>query len=160
LAAREYIKRRGERCNCIRCREVRGSKIDPETLRREDMIYRAERAEEHFLSFVTPDDRLAGFLRLSLPLDGGIETGLADLRAAAIVREVHVYGQALPVGEEKVGAVQHIGLGTDLLQQAEGIARERGFNRLAVIAAVGTRLYYQARGFERGEFYMFKDLES
>jgi elongator complex protein 3 len=152
------LKRRGERCNCIRCREVRGTKIDPETLRFDLLVYRAEQADEQFLSYVTPDDRLAGFLRLSLPLDGGIETGLVDLRGAAIVREVHVYGQSLPVGGEKEGAVQHIGLGTDLLQRAEEIARDHGFRRLAVIAAVGTRRYYQARGFERGDLYMVKEL--
>ena len=72
-----------------------------------------------FLSFVTPEDRLAGFLRLSLPGPQSPRTGLADLEGAAIIREVHVYGQSLPVGAEQAGAAQHTGLGTRLLEQAE-----------------------------------------
>jgi elongator complex protein 3 (tRNA carboxymethyluridine synthase) len=160
MDAQRELKRRGEYCCCIRCREVRGKKINPDTLQLADLIYRAEAAEEHFISFVTPDNRLAGFLRLSLPADGAPEVGLADLAGAALIREVHVYGQSLPLGEEKEGAAQHIGLGTDLLSHAEEIAREQGFHRLAVISAVGTRRYYQSRGFERGKLYMVKELET
>ncbi|MDP3449912.1 MAG: tRNA uridine(34) 5-carboxymethylaminomethyl modification radical SAM/GNAT enzyme Elp3, partial [Anaerolineaceae bacterium] len=73
-------------------------------------------------------------------------------------REVHVYGQSLAVGAEKTGAAQHIGLGTALLLEAERIARSKGFSKMAVIAAIGTRLYYEGRGFNRGEIYMIKDL--
>jgi elongator complex protein 3 len=159
MDVQNLMKARGTGCQCVRCREVRGSQIDPETLGLDDLVYSAERAEEHFISFATPDDFLAGFLRLSLPAKGGQETGLSDLETAAIIREVHVYGQSLEVGEEKRGAAQHIGLGTELLKQAEAIARAQGFRRLAVIAAVGTRKYYEARGFRRGDLYMVMDLE-
>ena len=58
----------------------------------------------------------------------------------------------------KKGAAQHAGLGTRLLEQAESMAREKGFDRLAVISAVGTREYYLERGFERGELYLVKNL--
>jgi elongator complex protein 3 len=124
----------------------------------EDLVYEADHAEEHFLSFVTPGDRLAGFLRLSLPRSKAPETGLADLEGAAIIREVHVYGQSLPVGSERRGAAQHIGLGTELIERAEAIARDKGFRRVAVISAVGTRLYYEGRDYRRGDLYMVKDL--
>lgn len=154
------LERRGERCECIRCREVRGQTVDPDELRSDDLVYQAGGAEEHFLSFVTPEDRLAGFLRLSLPGPASPWTGLSDLEGAAIIREVHVYGQSLAVGDEKPGAAQHAGLGTRLIEQAEDIARSRGFARLAVISAVGTRLYYLRRGFERGEFYLVKKISS
>lgn len=153
------MERRGTRCQCVRCREVRGKPIDPETLSLHDLVYPAAYAEEHFLSFDTPEDRLAGFLRLSLPLRDAPDTGMADLDGAALIREVHVYGQSLPVGYERDGAAQHIGLGTRLLREAERIAREKGYRRLAVIAAVGTRQYYLDRGFERGELYLVKSLE-
>jgi len=83
---------------------------------------------------------------------------LKDLDSAALIREVHVYGQSLPVGAEKEGAAQHAGLGTRLLQEAERVAKGKGFNRMAVISAVGTRGYYQERGFERGELYLTKTL--
>jgi elongator complex protein 3 len=85
---------------------------------------------------------------------------MPDLQGAALIREVHVYGQALAVGSENPGAAQHAGLGTQLIQAAEEIGRERGFQRLAVIAAVGTRQYYLERGFERGEDYLVKFLGS
>jgi len=124
----------------------------------DDLIYATDFAEEHFISYVTPDDKLAGFLRLSLPLAEAPQTGLADLEDAAIIREVHVYGQSLKVGQEREGAAQHSGLGTDLLQQAEEIARAEGFTRLAVISAIGTRRYYLERGFERGQLYLVKEL--
>jgi len=45
-----------------------------------------------------------------------------------------------------------------LIEEAESIARAKGFHRLAVIAAVGTRAYYAGRGFDLGELYMFKTL--
>jgi elongator complex protein 3 len=69
-----------------------------------------------------------------------------------------VYGQTLGVGREQHGAAQHIGLGTTLLQKAEEIARAHGFRRLAVISAIGTRKYYEARGFQRGQLYMVKEI--
>jgi elongator complex protein 3 len=151
------MKRRATRCQCVRCREVRGKPIHAESLDLDDMVYRAGLAEEHFISFVTPDDKLAGFIRLSLPGRDSPPTGIGDLSGAALIREVHVYGQSLPVGSEKKGAAQHAGLGTRLLEEAESIARANGFERLAVISAVGTREYYLGRGFERGELYLIKD---
>ncbi len=152
------MERRGQHCRCIRCREVREEPVQPQALEFQDLTYFADGAEEHFLSFVTPQDRLAGFLRLSLPQEDAVDLGIADLAGAALIREVHVYGQSLPVGAERQGAAQHIGLGTRLLQEAEALARARGYQRLAVIAAVGTRRYYLERGFYRGALYLLKDL--
>jgi len=154
--ALEELKRRGQRCQCVRCREVRGQKIDPSALTRRDTVYQAANAEEHFLQIVTPDDRLAGFLRLSLPAADAPDLAVEDLVSAALIREVHVYGQSLEVGAEQDGAAQHIGLGTSLLAWAGEIARAHGYESLAVIAAIGTRKYYESRGFARGELYMVK----
>ncbi len=152
------MRRRGTRCNCIRCREVRAQDVETDSLKLEDLFYAADGAEEHFLSFVTPEDKIAGFLRLSLPDPDSPSTDMTDLAEAAIIREVHIYGQSLLVGEEGNGAAQHAGLGTRLLKEAKKIAGERGFRRVAVIAAVGTRKYYLERGFERGELYLVKAL--
>jgi elongator complex protein 3 len=137
---------------------VRGKAVHPELLKLDDMVYQAGAAQEHFISYITPDDKLAGFLRLSLPGKDSPETGLSDLDGAALIREVHVYGQSLPVGAEKQGAAQHSGLGTRLLEKAEAVAKEHGFQRMAVISAVGTRGYYLERGFERGKLYLTKRL--
>ena len=154
----EELKRRGERCQCVRCREVRGQPVHVDTLRGDELVYPADGAEEHFLSFVSPEDRLAGFLRLSLPRPGAPDIGQPELMGAALIREVHVYGQSLAVGEDQDGAAQHAGLGRRLIQWAEQISRESGYRRLAVISAVGTRHYYQRQGFRRGSLYMLKDL--
>ncbi|MHB1482678.1 MAG: elongator complex protein 3, partial [Bellilinea sp.] len=123
-----------------------------------DRVYPAPCTEEHFLHYLTPEGRIAGYLRLSLPADGAPDLGMDDLNGAALIREVHIYGQSLPVGGEQEGAAQHIGLGTRLLEEAERISLQQGFGRLAVIAAVGTRRYYQARGFDHGELYLVKDI--
>ena len=152
------LARRGTECRCIRCREIRGERVLPGELRLRDLEYRAGAAEEHFLSYVTKGDRLAGFLRLSLPGADSPDVSLRDLQAAAIVREVHVYGQSLEVGADQDGAAQHVGLGTRLMREAEAIARRAGYDRLAVISALGTRGYYDKLGYELNETYMVKDL--
>ena len=180
----------GTKCECLRCREVRGKKIEIEKLKLDDLVYETSPhpnlppqgeginslvqgankfsplrgelegggSEEHFISFITPEDQVAGFLRLSIPQKNAPKTGMADLDGAAIIREVHVYGQSLEVGAEKSGSAQHAGLGTRLLEYAEQVANAHGFGRIAVIAAVGTRGYYLNRGFERGELYLIKEI--
>lgn len=154
----QRMAEKGTQCRCVRCREIRGGDVELEKLILDDHSYATPGAEEHFLSFVMPEDKLAGFLRLSLPNKSSSITGLADLEQAAIIREVHVYGQSLEVGADQQGAAQHIGLGTQLLEAAERIAKAAGFSRLAVIAAIGTRRYYAGRGFELGQSYMTKAL--
>lgn len=173
--AREEMLRRGNVCRCIRCREVRGQQVEAGQLVLADFTYHAAWAEEHFLQFVTPDNQIAGYLRLSLPDEHNparrarmpqdalerqqaLLERIPDLQGAALIREVHVYGQSLGVGEELSGAAQHRGLGRQLIERAEEIARAQGFGRLAVISAIGTRMYYENRGFERGELYQVKKL--
>jgi len=154
----DELKRRGMKCQCVRCREVKSKSVHTDALKIDDLVYQAGAAEEHFISYITPDDKLAGFVRLSLPGNVSPETGISDLNGAALIREVHVYGQSLPVGAEKAGAAQHAGLGTRLLEEAEHIAKAKGFGRIAVISAVGTRGYYLGRGYERGELYLVKTI--
>jgi len=156
----QIMKERGTRCQCIRCREVKGKPVDSSTLRLDDQTYKAGFAEEHFISFITEDDGLAGFIRLSLPKAGSPATNISEIDGAALIREVHVYGQSLEVGSEKTGAAQHAGLGTRLLEEADRLAKENGYKKIAVIAAVGTRNYYLDRGFERGDYYLVKKLDS
>jgi elongator complex protein 3 len=159
------LKARGQTCGCIRCHEVRGKVIIHQNLRIEDFTYQAAEAEEHFLNYRTLDGQIAGYLRLSLPdhrpltmdhSQSSIVAAIPELTGCALVREVHIYGQAVGIGQEQSGAAQHSGLGTQLLETAEAIAREKGFNKLAVISAIGTRKYYESRGFERGELYQIK----
>jgi elongator complex protein 3 len=69
-----------------------------------------------------------------------------------------VYGQSLEIGEASPGRAQHSGLGKQLIERAVQIARERGYQKLAVISAVGTREYYRKRGFEDGGLYQVRTL--
>jgi len=87
-------------------------------------------------------DRLAHIWRLTI----------GELRAA------NKYGPALEIGEEGEGKAQHAGLGTRLIERAAQIVREAGLERLAVIAATGTREYYRARGFELDELYRVRQM--
>ena len=145
----------GLTCRCIRCREVREGPVEPESLRPTVTTYETDGTVEHFLAYETAEGRLAGFLRLSFPQ---VEPEMEELHGCAVVRELHVYGPALPLGERKEGRPQHIGLGTRLLEEAATRAREAGYRGLAVIAAVGTRPYYRERGFRPAGSYMKRDL--
>lgn len=159
------LEKRGQQCRCIRCREIRHEAVEEESLTLTVNTYipgtvaGEAGSMEHFLSFVTPGDRIAGYLRLSLPAGSTlIQSVIPDLREAAIIREVHVYGQSLPVGGLQRGAAQHTGLGTRLIREAARLASDAGYRRLAVISALGTRAYYAKRGFTEGSLYQVMEM--
>ena len=155
----QEMKKRGSSCQCIRCREIRKGKIDDRNLVLDDQVYKAGWAEEHFLSYNTQDDHILGFLRLSLPSANHFFP-VEELQDAAIIREVHVYGQSVELGGEGSGSVQHRGLGSSLIEKAAEIALSNGYRKLTVISAVGTREYYAARGFTLTDLYMVRDLRT
>jgi elongator complex protein 3 len=149
---------RGLRCQCIRCREVRRDKVQPDDLSLKLETYETDATTEHFLSFETEDDKLAGFLRLSLPHKDAPHP-LPELENHAMIREVHVYGPALNLGEDSSGEAQHIGLGSELIDKAKAMAREAGYDKIAVISAIGTREYYaKHHNFVMNGLYMTADL--
>ncbi len=139
----------------IRAREIRGKAVSQDALHLDELWYDSGIGEDVFMQFITKSRQIAGFLRLSLPQDTPI---IPELDGAAMIREVHVYGQALGIGQEANGKAQHSGLGTELIERAVALARERGYQRLAVISAVGTRDYYRKRGFSDGALYQFREL--
>lgn len=156
--AQQRLREQGAPCRCIRCREIRRDAVRFDDLELRDHVYETDSTTEHFLSFETTDgapepDRLAGFLRLSLP-DPALAHPLPELAGLAMIREVHVYGPALNLGDENRGEAQHMGLGTRLIERAREIARAAGYRRIAVISAVGTRDYYRRLGFEVDGLYM------
>lgn len=157
---------RGQLCRCVRCREVRGTVVGEDDLRLVVHAYETAGGLEQFLSYETVAGRLAGFLRLSLPSRQTLEVFetsrvwavIPEIASAAMIREVHVYGPALEIGAESAGEAQHLGLGRRLIEEAKARAAAAGFDRLAVISAIGTRRYYERLGFARGEFYMIAQL--
>jgi elongator complex protein 3 len=144
---------RGARVAEIRSREVRGRAVAASELRASDTRYVTSIGREHFLEFTTADDRIAAFARVSLPAQSPDEPELAD---CALLREVHVYGASLPLGERADAAAQHAGLGRALVDAAAQRARDAGFRSLAVISAVGTRPYYRRLGFADGDLYQHR----
>ncbi len=152
----DALSRRGERGRDIRAREVRFRQVAASALALDELEYASGIGQEIFLQYITPERDIAGFLRLALPTAPALTD---ELDGAAIIREVHVYGQSLEIGETAPGRAQHAGLGRALIERAAAIARARGFRRLAVISAVGTRAYYRKRGFEDGDLYQIRPLD-
>jgi elongator complex protein 3 len=152
------LARHGERSHDIRAREVRREDVEPDELSLDILWYETSVGQEAFLQFITADRQIAGFLRLSLP-DASLPPLVDELDGAAVIREVHVYGQQVEIGESVTGRAQHAGLGTRLIDRAVELAQERGYARLAVISAVGTRGYYRKRGFADGTLYQTRNIE-
>ena len=148
----DELAKHGERSRDIRAREVRFQNVAQADLHLDELRYPSSCGEEIFLQFITDTESrdIAGFLRLSLPTTAPITEELAG---AAMIREVHVYGQSVEIGDAANGRAQHAGLGTRLIERAVEIAREQGYAQIAVISAVGTRGYYRKRGFSDGTLY-------
>lgn len=155
------MKKNDWRCVCIRCREVRGAVVDLEKFPLTTTEYRTKTGREAFLSFEEKNvGKLAAFLRLRLPDNRGEEFAggpLEVLRGAALVRELHTYGQLTPIGTAGTQS-QHIGFGRRLLVEAERLAREAGYANLAIISGIGVREYYRKWGYVLEGTYMVKSL--
>eukprot|EP01055_Gregarina_sp_Pseudo9_P005397 Gregarina_sp_Pseudo_9__5396@NODE_65_length_4632_cov_53_918354_g60_i0_p1_GENE_NODE_65_length_4632_cov_53_918354_g60_i0NODE_65_length_4632_cov_53_918354_g60_i0_p1_ORF_typecomplete_len796_score302_05Radical_SAM/PF04055_21/3_2e22Radical_SAM/PF04055_21/8_9e03Radical_SAM_C/PF16199_5/4_3e22Acetyltransf_1/PF00583_25/1_3e04Acetyltransf_1/PF00583_25/5_2e08Acetyltransf_10/PF13673_7/9_9e03Acetyltransf_10/PF13673_7/0_00023RXLR/PF16810_5/0_3Acetyltransf_7/PF13508_7/0_37Alpha_GJ/PF03229_13/3_5e03Alpha_GJ/PF032 len=160
----------GWRCACMRCREIRTSFFD----RAEGVLkirsYRTFGGDEYFLSFETRDEKtLFGFLRLRLPDrtddDKQFQSPFQSLKTGrcALIRELHVYGMLVATTEQKGDQdtrYQHSGFGKQLVYAAEALSVSKGFDKVAIIAGVGTREYYRKLGYRLEETYMLKDLSS
>lgn len=161
LAAKDVASRVQE----IRFREINQQQVRAAELTLQDFVYTTAVSDEHFLQWVTADNKIAGFCRLSLPHWDKLTAGACDVTAnellvqpgQAMIRELHVYGQALSLGSEGMSA-QHQGLGQKLLAKASSIAADAGYTSLNVISSIGTRAYYRAQGFTDAGLYQQKVL--
>lgn len=144
----------GRRCKCIRCREVGRAPLNSVPQESEVSLvtteYDASGGKEVFLSFEAPsEDCLVGYARLRLPRDRG------DI---ARVRELHVYGEMVPISEKAGNRWQHRGFGESLLRECESRADRAGCKSLEVTSGVGARNYYRRLGYERKGPYMARTL--
>ncbi len=84
---------------------------------------------------------------------------LPELQWAALVREIHTFWDQLSISEKWSTFGQHIGFGKRLMAEAERIVLEdHNINKVAVIAGVGVRGYYEKRGYTLEGEYMVKEL--
>lgn len=145
----------GKKCKCIRCREVRGGVYDTKV---ELLINERESlgGKELFLSY-EHEDKLFSMLRLRLP-EKTEKMLFEELEGSAITREVHTYGQVAQIDINDGVKTQHRGLGKRLMIKAEEIARKKGYRKMAVISAIGTREYYKKLGYSLEGTYMIKEL--
>jgi len=107
------------------------------------------------LEYVTKEDKIVGFLRLSLPKNNSY---IKELKDSAIIREVHVYGESVKIGKTDSGKPQHLGIGSVLINKAESLSVENGFNKISVISSIGTREYYSKRGYRLVGLYQGKKI--
>ena len=161
---RQMIKDRGIACGCIRCREAREKELRIKNLELRIIKYKASGGEEYFLSYESKDGKiLYGFCRLRL-ITRNLQLVTRNsksplpplLKGAGLIRELHVYGELVPVGQNK--KIQHAGLGKMLMREAERIVALSGYKKIAVIAGVGVRGYYRKFGYKLKNSYMVRDL--
>lgn len=152
----------GWSCQCIRCREAghatksRNQKNKKSNLILKTVKYKASDGMEYFLSLESKDNKvLYAFLRFRINDDAN-QHFIPELKNAGLIRELHTYGQMTPLGE--LGEIQHSGLGKKLIQKAEKICLKSGLEKIAIIAGVGVRKYYEKLGYKLEGTYMVKSL--
>lgn len=156
-------------CKCIRCREIReySSRIILKPYIKTEK-YETSVSTEYFIqSLIRVDikskkvmqdlnnEKLIGFLRLSIYKTQSKKTFYQQIeKFDAMIRELHVYGKSVALGEDPEANQQHKGIGKILIKEAENIV-EQSINKppnkkikFGVIASVGTREYYKKFGFE------------
>lgn len=137
------LKKRKITCPCIRCREI---KTQPKAIKiRLNLIkYQASSGKEYFLQYIDKQNRLYGLLRLRI------------VDNQAIVRELHVYGEVVPIGQNRFDQTQHFGIGQRLLEKAEEITFKNRIKHLKIISGIGARPYYRRLGYRLKNTYMVK----
>jgi len=157
LALRGSIRKRMDeldiRCKCIRCREYGhrlrdGWAIGQPRLTRMD--YETYGGREIFLSYEDTNETLFGLLRMRIKTIAGNVN-------LALIRELHIFGPEVPLGEKGNQVAQHRGLGESLLREAERIARAEFYaGELSILSGVGAREYYRSFGYNLENAYMVK----
>jgi len=149
----QNLKQQNISCKCIRCREAGLSEnsIDINDMKLNKEEYESSGGHEVFLSFDDSKDRIFGFLRLRKPSSKAHRQEITQ--KTCIVREIHVYGKSLKLGQRDKDSVQHLGLGKNLMAEAEQISKEEfDAKRLLV------REYYRKLGYSFLGPYMSKEL--
>ncbi len=139
----------------IRHREIKDWKNDPGKAILNTYSYDASGWKEYFLTFEDPEDRtIFSLLRLRLTKN----TFLPEIKDSALIREIHTFWDQLSIWEKWTNFWQHLGFWKRLITEAEKIAKENWFNKMAVIAWVWVRAYYEKRWYSLEWEYMVKEI--
>jgi elongator complex protein 3 len=148
-------------CQCIRCREIGHKKVN-ENYALDDFklfseSYTACGGQETFISIEDKNEEsIAGFLRFRLPSENIFRPEISN--KTALIRELHVYGNMIQIGNKNPSIGQHTGFGEKLLKEAENLAIDNDKDEIVIISGIGSRNYYRKFGYERKGPYMAKKL--
>jgi len=178
----DKMKQRNLKCRCMRCREAKENVSDIKKAKLFTQKYRASGGWEYFISYESPKrDKLYSFLRLRINDNSGSGRPclspllpecrrhyLPELQNAALVRELHTYGQLVPVDKGSgsrwpgrrpaINAAQHTGFGKRLMKIAEDLTKKHGLKKIAVISGIGVRHYYRKLGYKLQGTYIVKNI--
>lgn len=176
----DEIEREGKTSMDIRYRECgRHPQYKPKDAIFVSREYQANDSTEYFLSYESKDEKcIFGFIRLRLPRKEFVDSQSdnatdSDSSASTIrrefevltettglIRELHVYGNVVPVGHKKKNDSQHKGFGRRLLAHAEQYAKRNGCTNIVVISGIGVTEYYKKFGYTMKDTFMEKSLET
>jgi len=151
---KKKMQERGIKCKCIRCREVgyalRRGEVVGKGLKLKKLEYNASNGKEIFLSFVDSNNIIFALCRLRIPGN--------NKEKELLVRELHVYGPEVGIGEEIGEKIQHKGLGKELMKEAERIAKKERCKKIKVISGIGAREYFYKQGYKLDGSYVSKSI--
>jgi elongator complex protein 3 len=177
----ELLRSRGGKVVDTASREVKGKNFTIENLGLVTREYDASEGKDYLITFEekwnskshkygytvepkdAPDDAtLYSLLRLRIPSQyySKQKHFLPILEWAAIIREIHTFWEQVAIGEEDESAIQHRWFGKKMVLEAEKIVQEKypDIKKIAVIAWVGVRPYFEKLGYTLEEGYMIKYL--
>ena len=159
----------------IRHREIKEKDNDPKNAVLNIYKYEASLWMEYFLTFEDKKDRtIFSLLRLRLPeiiqqnakcKIQNIEKEkrelyelLPEIKSSALIREIHTFWDQLSIWEKWSTFWQHLWFWKRLIEEAEKIAIKNWYAKIAVIAWVWVRWYYEKRWYKLEWEYMVKEL--
>ena len=153
----DNIKKSEKFSNDIRSREI-GRNICYNIRESKYIVrkYVGSNGMEYFISRESMDEKVIfGFIRLRIPPKEHAPVFLS-IQNTGLVRELHVYNNIVPVGENKEFSTQHIGTGKRLVRIAEHLSWANGMCGVSVITGEGVREYYHKLGYVSKETYVIK----
>lgn len=146
----------------IRHREIKDKKNDPQNATIHTFEYEASEWKEYFITFEDKKDRtIFSLLRLRLPKideNNKLYEVLPELSGSALIREIHTFWDQLSIWEAGSVFGQHLWFWKKLIETAENIAKNAWYKKMAVIAWVWVRWYYEKRWYQLEWEYMVKEI--